>query len=161
MIKKAMPRGLKKVHVLMGDVGYYRKFLRDLPKQIRPIPSLFGKGVKFEFTPAMEVIVRQVLAELVTPQILVFPEWDAVADCSSPGHVYYDSWIGGVGAALEQEHPNGSVRPISYIGRANLDSERHWTPLDLEAGSIVRVIKRLRGYLWGTNFCIFFNHKAL
>ena len=39
--------------------------------------------------------------------------------------------------------------PIAYISHAARDSERHWTPLDLEAGSIVWAIKRLRGYLWG------------
>ena len=37
------------------------------------------------------------------------------------------------------------------IGRAN----------DLEAGSIVWAIKRPRGYLWGTRFRIFSDHKAL
>ena len=31
----------------------------------------------------------------------------------------------------------------------------------LEAGSIVRMIKRLRGYLSGTKFRIFSDHKAL
>ena len=35
---------------------------------------------------------------------------------------------------------------IAYISRATLDSERHWTPLDLWTGSIVWVPKRLRGY---------------
>ena len=34
-------------------------------------------------------------------------------------------------------------------------------PLDLEAGSIVWSIKRLRGYLWGTNVRFFSDHKAL
>ena len=28
------------------------------------------------------------------------------------------------------------MRPIAYISCATLDSERHWTPLDLEAGSM-------------------------
>ena len=53
------------------------------------------------------------------------------------------------------------MRPIAYISRATLDSERRWTPLDLEAGRIVWSIKRLRGYLWGTKFRIFSDHKAL
>ena len=35
---------------------------------------------------------------------------------------------------------------ITYISRATLDSEGHWTPLDLETGSIVWAPKRLRGY---------------
>ena len=53
------------------------------------------------------------------------------------------------------------MRPIAYISRASLYSEKHWTPLDLEADSIVWAIKRLRGYLWGTKFRIFSDHKAL
>ena len=52
-----MPRDLKQVRALLSS-GYYRKSLRDLSKRIRPITSLLRKGVKFEFTPAMEVIVR-------------------------------------------------------------------------------------------------------
>ncbi|CAB1112268.1 unnamed protein product [Ectocarpus sp. CCAP 1310/34] len=36
----------------------------------------------------------------------------------------------------------------------------HWTPLDLEAGSIIWCIKHLRDYLWGTHFKIFTDHKS-
>ena len=56
---------------------------------------------------------------------------------------------------------DGSVRPVAYISLATLDSQSHWTPLDLEADSIVWAIKRLRAYLWGTKFRIFSDHKAL
>ena len=109
----------------------------------------------------MEVIVRKILAELAAPPILVFSDCDAVAGGSRSFHVYYDAYIGGFEAAFEQEQADGSVRPIAYISRATLDSERHWTPLDLEAGSIVWSIKRLRGDLWGTKFRIFSDHMAL
>ena len=53
------------------------------------------------------------------------------------------------------------MKPIAYISRAALDSEKHWTPLDLEAGSIVWALRRLRRYLWGTKLRIFSDHKAL
>ena len=75
-----MPRDLKQVRALLGGVRHYHKFLRDFSKRIRPITSLLRKGVKFEFTSAMEVIVREILAELAAPLILVFFDWDAVAD---------------------------------------------------------------------------------
>ena len=91
LIKMPMPRDLKQARALMGNVGYYRKFLRDLSKRIRPITSLPRKGVKFEFTSAMEVIVLEFLAEFATPAILVFPDWDAAADDSRPFHVYGDA----------------------------------------------------------------------
>ena len=106
-------------------------------------------------------MVRETLAELATPPIVVFPNWDAVADGSRPFHVYCDACIDGFGAALEQEQEDGSIKPIAYIVRATLDSESHWTPLDLEAGSVVWALKYLRGYLWGTKFVIFSLHKAL
>ena len=72
----------------MGGVNYYRKILPDLSKRIRPINALLRKGVKFAFTPAMDKLVRNILAELAIPPVLVLPVWDAVADRSSPFHVY-------------------------------------------------------------------------
>ena len=106
-MKMPMPKNLKQVRALMGGVGYYRKFLLDLSNRIRPLTVLLLKGVKYVFTPAMEVIVRQNLAELAAPPILIFPDWDAVADGSRPFRVYCDACIDGFGAALEQEQPGG------------------------------------------------------
>ena len=100
----------------------------------------------------------EIIAELAALPILFFPDWGAVADGSRPLHVYCDACSDGFGAVLEQDQPNGSV---AYTSRATLDSERHWTPLDLEAGGIVWAITHLRGYLWGTKFRIFSDHKAL
>ena len=108
----------------------------------------------------MEVIVREILAELAAPPNFIFSGWITVGDFSRPFHAYCDACIDGSGAALEQEQPDGSVRPIAYISHVTLDSERHWTPVDLEAGSIVWTIKRLRGHLWGTKFRIFADRKA-
>ena len=105
--------------------------------------------------------MREILAELTNPLVLVFLDWDAVADGTRPFRVYCDTCIDGFGAALEQEQTDCSTKPIAYISRATLDSEGQWTPLDLEACSIVWALKRLRGYLWGTKFRVFSDHKAL
>ena len=123
------------------------KILPDLSKRLRLINALLRKGVNFAFTPAMEELVREISAELTTPPVLVFSDWDAVADGTHPFHVYCDACTDGFGAALEQEQTDGSIKPIAYISRATLDSERHWTPLDSEAGSIVWALKCLRGHL--------------
>ena len=155
LINMPMPTDVTQVRALMGGINYYRKILPDLSKRLRPNNSLLRKGSRVAFKPAMEKLVREILAELATPPILVFPIWDAVADGSRPFHVYGDACIDGFGAALEQEQEDGSIKLIAYISRPTLDSERHWTPLDLEAGSIVWGLKRLRSYLWGTKFCIY------
>ena len=128
--------------------------------RLRPGNAFLKQRVKFIFTPAMKAIIRQLLHDLATPPILVYPDWDAVDNNSRPFRLYSDASRDG-GATLEQEESDGSVRPIVFISRATLDKERSWTPLDLEAGRIVWAIQRLRGHLWSTNFRIYSDHKAL
>ena len=86
----------------------------------------------------MEAIVRELLAELSKPPILVFPDWDAVEDGSRPLLLCCcDASNDDLGATLEQKQSDGTVKPMAYIYRATLGAERNWTALDLEAASIV------------------------
>ena len=104
---------------------------------IRPVTALLKKGAEFEFTSAMEDTNRTLLAELVASPILVFPDWDAAIDTSRPFRLHCDASTTGLGATLEQEQPDGSIRPIVYISRPTLDNEQNWTPMELEAGCVV------------------------
>ena len=153
-----MPTDKKQVRSPLGGINYYSKTLPNLSRRLRPINALLKQGATFDFTPAMEATTRAILHELTEPPILAYPDWDAVADKSRPFRLYCDASLDGFGATLEQEQPDGSVRPFIYISRATLDSERSWTPLDLEGGIIVWAIKRLRRHLWSTPFQIYSDH---
>ena len=109
----------------------------------------------------MEDIVRALFAELAAPPILVFPDWDAVIDTSRPFRLHCDASTAGLGATLEQEQPDGSIRPIVYISRATLDNEQNCTPMELEAGCVVWSIRRSRRYLFGVFFLVFTDHQCL
>ena len=158
-----MPTDKKQVRSLIGGINYYRKFLPNLSRRLRPINALRKQCANFYFIPAMETTARAsaIVYELAEPPILVYPNLDAVADNSRSFRLLWDASIDDFGATLEQEQPDGSVRPILFITCATLDSKRSRTPLDLEAGVIVRAIKCLRGHLWSTRFQIYSNHKAL
>ena len=77
-----MPTDIKQFCSLLGGLSYYRKFLSNMARHIRPITALLKKGAAFDFTSAMEDTVRAFLVELPAPAILVFPDWDAVIDTS-------------------------------------------------------------------------------
>ena len=109
----------------------------------------------------MEEAFRVLLAELAAPPILVFRDWDAVIDKSRPFRSHCDTSTDGLGATLEQEQTDGSIRPIVYISRATLANERNWTPMELEAGCVVWSIRRLRRYLFSVFFLIFIDHECL
>ena len=161
LARMPMPTDIKQLRSLPGGLSYYRKFLPNMAHHIRPVTALLKKGAAFEFTSAMEDTVRTLLAELAAPPILVFPDWDAVIDTSQPFRLHCDASTAGLGATLEQEQPDGSIRPIVYISRATLDNEQNWTPMELEVGCVVWSIRRLRRYLFGVYFLVFTDHQCL
>ena len=73
-----MPSDLKQLLSLLGGLPYYRKSLRDMSKRIRPITANVKKGVKLLFMTTMEAIAHDVFAELASPPVLVYPDWDVV-----------------------------------------------------------------------------------
>ena len=161
LTRMPMPTDIEQLRSLLGGLNYYRKFLPNMAHHIRPIKALLKKGAAFDFTSAMEDTVRALLADLAAPPTLVFPDSDAVIDTSRPFRLHCDASTAGFGATLEQEQPDGSIRPIVYISRATLDNEQNWTPTKLEAGCVVWSIRRLRRYLFGVYFLVFTDHQCL
>ena len=125
LTRMPMPTDIEPLRSLLGGLSYYRKFLPNMTCRIRPITALLKKGAAFDFTSTMEDTVRALLVELATPPILVFPDLDAVVDTSQPFRLHCDASTAGLGATLEQEQPDGSIRPIVYISWATLDNEQN------------------------------------
>ena len=156
-----MPRDIKQLRSLLGGLSYYHKFLPNIAKRVHLITALLKKGATFRITYSMEEAVCALLAELEAPPILVFLGWDAVIDKSRPFRLHCDASTDGLGATLEQEQPDRSIRPIVYISRATLTNDRNWTPMELEAGCVVWSIHGLRRYLFSVFFLIFTDHECL
>ena len=161
LARMPMPTDIKQLRGLLGGLSYYRKFLPNMAYHIRPVTALLKKGAAFEFASAREDTVRTLLAELAAPPILVFPDWDAVIDTSRPLRLHCDASAAGLGATLEQEQADGSIRPIVYISRATLGNEQNWTPMELEAGCVVWSIRPHIRYLFGLYFLVFTDHQCL
>ena len=160
LTRMPMLTDIKQLRSLLGGLCYYRKFLPNMARRIRPITVFFKKGVAFDFTSTMGDTVRALLAELAAPLILVLPDWDAVIDTSRPFRLRCDASTAGLGATLKQEQPDGSIRPIVYISRATLDNEQNWTPMELEAGCVLWSIRRLRRYFFGMYFLVLMTISA-
>ena len=79
-----MPRDLKQLRLLLGDLLYNRTVLPDMSKRIRSITALLKKGFKCSLTTSMDAIVRDMLAVLTGQPVLIFPDSDVVEDGSRP-----------------------------------------------------------------------------
>ena len=148
-----------RVHQVLDSFGKGRVFsLFDLLWSFRQITAQKDTNALTAFCPPTEVcewlVVPQgssaspswgvkvihkatIGLELAASPVLVFPDWDDMEDGSRASWVHCDASVDVFRATLDQEQPDGSMRPIAYVSGATLDSERHRMPLDLEASSIV------------------------
>ena len=75
-----MPKDVSQLRSFPGGLSYYRQYLPNLARQLKPLTTLLKRGVKFEFTPTMEKTFRDLLAHLSSPPVLVYPDLNAAED---------------------------------------------------------------------------------
>ena len=159
--KLPMLNNVSELRSLLGGLSYYRKFLPNLSRRLRPITRLVKKDGPFSFDAEMEAVVRDILKVLTNPPVLVYPDFEAARNSSRKFRLYCDASAAGFGATLEQSQNGNPVRPIVYLSRTMLPNEQGWAPIEKEAGCIVWAIKRLRQYLFLIPFDIYTDHLPL
>ena len=115
LTRMPVPTDIKKLHSLLGDLSYYRKFLPNMARRMRPVKALLKKGARFDFTPEIVKVVCALPVELASPLILVFPVWDAGIDKFNSLFLHYDASTDGLGDTLEQEQPDALSAPWSTL----------------------------------------------
>ena len=78
----------------------------------RPLNSLLQNGVKFEFSPHHERIVRVMLDEMSSPNVLAFLDFEAAILGSRKLRLVKDTSADGLGVAIEHQQPNGLIQPV-------------------------------------------------
>ncbi|WVZ97434.1 hypothetical protein U9M48_042973 [Paspalum notatum var. saurae] len=134
----------------LGLAGYYRRFIKDFSKTVKPMTSLTKKNAKYVWSPNCEEAF-QTLKKLLT-----FAPVQAQPDVTKPFDVYCDASGNGLGCVLMQE-----VRVIAYASRQLRKHEVNYPTNDLELAAIVHALKIWRHYLLGNTCHIYTDHKSL
>ena len=66
------------------------------------------------------------LKQLVSSEVLGFPDYQAANDGSRKFQLVTDASKKGFGASLEQKQPDGKIRPLLCISRTTLPSKKNW-----------------------------------
>ena len=107
-----MPQNVSQLRLLLGARSYYRRQLPKMVARTRTLNSLLQRGVKFKFSPHHERIVRVMLHELSSPNVLAFPDFEATISGPRKLRLVTDANADGLGVMREQQQPDGSIRPL-------------------------------------------------
>ena len=154
IVDMPFPTNKKELQRFLGMVNYLGKFLPNLSDISAPLRNLLEKDVEWCFdAPQMKAV--QELKEMVTNNpILKF------YDIQLPTRVSSDASTEGLGAVMEQQHPDGWF-PVAFALRSLSVSEQNCCQQERETLSIVFACECFNVHVYGTKFQVLNDHQPL
>ena len=90
------PKSAKDIRSFLGLAGYYRRFIENSSKIVKPMMELLKKEKKFAWTEECEASFQELKRRLVTAPVLCLP------DLQKDFQVYCDASRQGLGSVLMQ-----------------------------------------------------------
>jgi hypothetical protein len=149
------PRNVKDVQRFLGMSGYYRKYILDYAKITEPLTNLTRKDVPFDFNESCVEAYDFLKEKFQEAPIL------RQFDQKQPIILFTDASGFALGAILSQTDKNGKEYVCSFASRLLKGAELHYGITEKECLAVIWAIKHYRIYLYGTNFTVINDHKAL
>jgi hypothetical protein len=134
----------------LGLAGYYRQFIKDFSKIVKPMTKLLEKNKAFEWTAECQASFEELRKCLTSAPVLVLP------DLTKKFDLYCDASRQELGCVLMQE---GQV--VCYASHQLRKHEENYPTHDLELAAVVHALKIWRHYLIGHRCEIYSDHKSL
>ena len=152
------PRPLtkKQVRAFLGLSGYYRKFVPHYSTIASPLVELTKKSASNTvMSETCERAFTALKSKLMSPPLLRAP------DFSKKFLLQTDASNCGLGAVLAQIDDEDVEHPIAYLSRKMLAREQNYSVPEKECLAIVWAVHKLKYYLYGQDFLVLTDHRAL
>lgn len=149
------PDSESEVRSFLGLANYLNKFIPDLATLDEPLRQLTRKGCAFVWTEQHQQSFEQIKAAMANAGSLGFfntEDRTAVMADASPT---------GLGALLLQTDRSGCSRVVSCASKSLTETEKKYCQTEKEALAIVWSVERFYTYLYGNEFDILTDCKAL
>ena len=153
----ATPTTVTEVRGFLGFANFYRRFLKNYSKVVRPLTDLTKQEQEWkwtkECTEAFEEVKRQIASEPVL----------TIADPNKPFEIETDASDFALGAQLGQRDELGRLHPVSFMSKKLTGPELRYPLPDKELMAIVEALKDWRHLLIGAKHQILIrsDHKNL
>ena len=148
------PTSQTQLRSFLGAVGYYRKFIKNFSIIASPLFTLTHNHIKWEWSSTCQQAFTTLKQKLTSAPLLKRP------DFNKPFIIHSDASTIGLGAILAQID-EGKEHVIAYASRTLNKAEKSYFATELECLAIVFGINEFRPYIFGQEFTVVTDHKAL
>ncbi|XP_064464778.1 uncharacterized protein K02A2.6-like [Ornithodoros turicata] len=148
------PQDVVSLRSFLGLASYYLKFVPHFATVVEPLRRLLRKETRFLWTEEQETAFNKVKS-LIQECVPL-----ALFDASLPTIVTADASNFGLGAVLQQEHPDG-LRTVCFASRAMTATEYRYSTGEKEALACLWACEKWHVLLFGRKFTLCTDHQAL
>ena len=150
------PTNASEVKSLLGLVGFCSKFIPNYATIAEPLRKLTRKHEPWVWAIEQQTAFEKLKECLTSAQVMAYYNPEA-----EETQVICDGSPCGLGAILKQKQANGEMKPVAYASRTLTPVERRYSQTEREALAVLFAVERFRVYLYGTQFIVLSDSKAL
>ena len=148
------PSNVKGIRSLLGHAGFYRRFIKDFSKIVKPLCDLLEKDAAFVFDENYLKAFQVIKEKLVSTPIVIVPDW------SEPFEIMCDASDYVVGTVLGQRRDK-IFRAIYYFSLTLNDAQLNYTTIEKEMLAVVFACDKFRSYIIGSKVTVYTDHSTI
>ena len=137
------PENKRHVMRILGSLGFYSTFIKNLHTDSKPFYELLRYDVPFKWTKEHKKLVQNIKDRISEETILAVPK------TRYPFHIHVDSSSIGTGSILVQEFPSGK-RIVSFNSRVFTKEEQKMSILHRELCGIISALRIYKHFIIGS-----------
>lgn len=149
-----IPKNETELKQFLGTIGYYRRFIKDFAKLVKPLTQLLRKDTEFNFSKEKIACFEKCKQVLTMDPILQYPDFTKEFVLTTDASDY------AIGAVLSQG-PVGKDRPIAFASRTLNKTEENYSTTEKEFLAMYWAVNHFRPYLYGRKFKLITDHQPL
>ena len=154
-IEKLPPlSSVKGIRSFLGHAGFYRRFIKDFSKIVKPLSNLLVQGTPFDFDDQCLKAFLFLKEKLVSAPNVVASDWNLPFELMCNASDY------AIRAVLGQKRER-TFQVIYYASRTLNDARLNYATTEKELLAIVFEFDKFRPYLIGNRVIVHTNHSAI
>jgi len=143
VIEWPVPKSVKDVQKFLGLANYYRQFVKDFAKIVRPLHEITRKENKWSWGERQQKAFEELKKRFMTEPVLVTPDLDKEM------RVEVDASDFATGRVLSMKCEDEKWRPVAYISKSLNEAKRNYEIHDKEMLAIIQCLEAWRHFLEG------------
>lgn len=149
-----VPTNARKVRQFLGMTNYFRNLINNYSALILPLTQLTKKGVKFVWSQECHEAFQELQHQILNKPMVKNPDY------SKKFYLACDASAKTIAGILLQKH-NDNMCPVFYYSRVLNESEAKYDTMKKELLAIFSCVKNFSDHLFGNEFKILTDCKAL